>query len=111
MPAQITAQDAITAVHEAAQLGRDTGLTVATLQAMTGLDERHLLFVLNALANRSAMSELGDGRWIAWPVCPTCGHGLGGEDPYDFDVLNHPGLGICKMPPAGRCAGYPITTA
>lgn len=42
MSVTISAQDAITAVHEAAQLGGNDGLTFASLQAMTGIVDNHL---------------------------------------------------------------------
>jgi hypothetical protein len=105
MTATISAQDAITAVHEAAQLGGDTGLTVLSIRAMTGLTGVDLSDALGANVARGTMSHI-DGRWIAWPICPTCGWGLNDHLPEPA----HPVPGVCETHPADRCAGYPLNT-
>jgi hypothetical protein len=110
MTSTISAQEALTAVHEAAQLGGDTGLMLASLQAMTGLAENHLQLTLNLLANRGVASRLPDGRWVAWDMCPTCGYRADDRGAYDVDAVIHPAPGVCNALPATRCAGYPLTT-
>lgn len=104
MTATITAQDAITAVHEAAQLGGDTGMTIASIQAITGLFNSDLMRALNLHARRGTMSHV-DGRWVAWEICRTCGHGIDDRLP---PTVDHPEPGVCRVHPADRCAGYPL---
>lgn len=103
MTTTISAQDAITAVHEAAMLLPDTGMTFAAIAGATGLTDRHLTLVLNLHERRGTMSRI-DGRWVAWDICPTCG---GGTDDRLPPTANHPEPGVCHTAPTDRHAGYP----
>lgn len=106
MTTTISAQDAITAVHETALLGGNSGLTLATLQAMTGLVDNHLQLVVNLCLKRGTMS-LVEGRLVAWDICRTCGYGT--RDRYYAGY--HPSPAACETSPVDYCAGYPIVEA
>jgi len=55
------------AVHEAAQLGDDTGLTSATLTAMTGLPDESLAAALHEGFHDGVLASCND-RIIALPL-------------------------------------------
>ncbi|GGN39161.1 hypothetical protein FHR83_006778 [Actinoplanes campanulatus] len=96
--------DLVLAVHAAADLGGDTGLTVDSIAAMTNLAVEDAEQALESGARRGIVSRLGDGRWIAWPICPTCGYGA--DDRHHS--TDHPQPGVCETHPVDYCAGYPL---
>ncbi|HEY6117214.1 MAG TPA: hypothetical protein VI172_14780 [Candidatus Dormibacteraeota bacterium] len=107
MTATISPRAAVTAVHEAAAL-HDDGLTVASLQVITHLDERTVVLICESAARWGAMSRLADGRWKAHPACSTCGWGERHPD-YDSHHLHSGGCHVAVhhyrpdwTPPAGN---------
>ena len=103
MTTTFSAHDAVTAVHDAAQLGGDTGLTVPSIRAMTGLEGVGLADALGANVARGTMSHVA-GRWIAWPICPICGYGS-----RDRHWTSYHRDGVCDTNPVDYCPGYPLT--
>ena len=103
MTATISAQDAILAVHDAATLGGNDGLTLATLQAMTGLVDNHLQLVVDLCLKRGTL-WLIDGRLVASRMCRTCGYG---ERDRHYPAY-HPSAAACETSPADYCAGFPL---
>ncbi|WP_045740807.1 hypothetical protein [Actinoplanes rectilineatus] len=99
MTATLTARDILLDVHDAALLGKASGLAVASIAAMTGLPDDVVEQVLDD-ANRLGMVYLNraTGRWVAYDVCLTCGD----------DRNAHPDTGLCTVPAGARLPGFPL---
>ncbi len=97
--------DAVLAVHAAADMGGSSGLTAGSIAAMTGLTVDDTVRALESGARRGVVSRLADGRWIAWPVCATCGYGA--DDRHHS--TDHP-VGVCETHPVDYVAGYPLAS-
>lgn len=85
-------------------LGGNDGLSLASIAAMVESTEHTTEQHLLDGANRGIFSRI-DGRWIAWPICPTCGYGANDR----HHAADHPAPGVCETHPVDYCAGYPLT--
>src|SRR5690242_6159418 len=103
MTTTISAQHAITTVHEAVLLGGNDGQAVASIAAMVSFTECATERYLLDAAARGLVSRM-DGRWVAWDVCRTCGYG---ERDRHYPTY-HPSPAACETHPVDYAAGYPL---
>lgn len=104
MTATISEQHATT-IHDAVLLGGNNGLTLATIAAMVRFTEPDTERYLLAGVGYGIFSRV-DGRWVAWDICRTCGHGIN-----DDDTTTHPSPAACETDPGAYVAGYPLPHA